>query len=124
MQKTSKGFAEALREESEIYVKRILQLYALMSEQEKEEARLTGYVSEEAVKSYKQFDDFPNALKAKHIMAMYGVSLAKAYQLLNHHGCPKNPRLGKNCTPKMEFIAWMESESGTHGELLKGGAYE
>ena len=124
MQKTSKGFAEALREESEIYVKRILQLYELMTEQEKEEARLTGYVPEEAVKSYNQFSDYPNVLRPKQIAAMLGIPLSKAYEYVHNHDCPKSPRLKKTEAFKEAFLEWIFSDSATHGELLKGGAYE
>ena len=124
MSKTSKGFAEALREETELYQKRILQLYALMSEQEKEEARLTGYVPEEAVKSYNQFSDYPNILRPKQIAAMLGIPYSKAIQYVHHHDCPKSPRLAKTEVFKDAFLEWIFSDSATHGELLKGGAYE
>ena len=123
-EKQLKAFKEALRGDYEIFINRAVQLLELMNEQEKEEARLTGYVPEEAVKSYNQFSDYPNVLTPKQISAMLGVPLSKAYELVHHHECPKNPRLKKTQVFKADFLAWFFSDSATHGELLKGGAYE
>ena len=99
----------------------VIVTYEAMEPEEEEEIRMEGYVHEEAVKTYKQFEDFPRVLSAKHLVAMFGITPAKAYQLLNHHGCPKNPILGKNKTDKIEFLKWIEENNMTHGELL---AYE
>ena len=123
-EKAIKAFKDALREEHELFIKRAVQLFELMNEQEKEEARFTGYVPEEAVKSYNQFDDFPNVLTPKQIAAMLGVTLSKAYELVHHHECPKNPRLKKTQVLKADFLTWFFADSATHGELVKGGAYE
>ena len=123
-EKQLKAFKEALREEHELFIKRAVQLFELMNEQEKEEARLTGYVPEEAVKSYNQFEDYPNVLRPKQIAAMLGIPYSKAIQLVHNHDCPKSPRLAKTEVFKEPFLKWIFGDSATHGELLKGGAYE
>ena len=123
-EKAIKAFIEAGREESELFLKRMAQLFLAMNEAEKEDARLTGYVPEEAVKSYNQFEDFPNVLRPKQIAAMLGIPLSKAYEYVHHHDCPKSPRLKKTEVFKEPFLKWIFGDSATHGELLKGGAYE
>ena len=106
---------------TEQITKAVLLAVSSMGDDEKEELKMADYVHEEAVKEYKQFEDFPRVISAKHIVAMYGITPAKAYQLLNHHDCPKNPILGKHKADKIEFVKWIEDNNMTHGELL---AYE
>ena len=41
-----------------------------------------------AVKTFKQYEDFPEMLRAEHIQAILDISKAKAYEVLNCVKCP------------------------------------
>ena len=68
-------------------------------------------------REFPNVEAYPEALTAKMIQKLLGVSIAKAYQLMKHHKCPHNPLLGKNKVPKTEFLEWVKSQYTTFGLL-------
>ena len=123
-EKQLKTLEESLRLEADVFIKRTLQVVKAMAAAEKEETGPKGHAPETSAGSHNQFDNFPNVLTPKQIAAMLGVPLSKAYELVHHHECPKNPRLKKTQVFKADFLAWFFADSATHGELLKGGVYD
>ena len=106
---------------TEQITKAVLFAVSSMGDDEKEELKMADYVHGEAVKEFKQFEDYPRVLTPKLVAAMLGITSAKAYQLMHHHECPKNPLLGKLRVEKTAFLKWITENNMTHKELL---AYE
>ena len=49
---------------------------------------ITDSITDIAVKAFKQYEDFPEMLRAQHIGAILDISVTKAYEVLHSDKCP------------------------------------
>jgi hypothetical protein len=84
---------------------------------EKEEMLLDGYVPADAVKSYKQTDDYPVYLDVAQTAAMLNVSKSKAYELFRSKNFPQVTwGKTKRMVDKADLIKYLKERRG--GYLL------
>ena len=68
--------------------KAVIMALDAMEPEEEQEARYEGYVPVEAVKSYKQQEDFPEYLDVQEVAALLNVNKSKVYELFRSKNFP------------------------------------
>lgn len=57
---------------------------------------------------YKNYEELPLMLNAKHIGELFGISLSSAYELMREEGFPCIRIGSRQVVPKDKLIAWID----------------
>ena len=86
----------------------------LKPEEVQEAEEFEGFIPEGSVKEYKDVENYPPILQAKHIKEFLGVSEAFAYEVLNSANCP-TIRMGKRMVvAKESFLRFLAESEGSN----------
>ena len=84
----------------------------LKPEEIHEVEQFDGYIPEGSVKEYKDIENYPPILQAKHIKEFLGISEAFAYEVLNSSNCP-TIRMGKRMVVARDsFVRFLQQSEG------------
>jgi len=84
----------------------------LKPEEVQEVEAFDGFIPEGSVKEYKDIENYPPIMQAKHIKEYLGVSEAFAYEVLNSANCP-TIRMGKRMVvAKESFLRFLAESEG------------
>ena len=84
----------------------------LRPEEIQEIEHFDGYIPEGTVKEYRDIENYPPILQAKHIKEFLGISEAFAYEVLNSSGCP-TIRMGKRMVVARDsFVRFLQQSEG------------
>ena len=87
----------------------------LLDDNESEEvqaARYDGYVPKEAVKSYRQRNDFPEYLNAEEVSALLTISKPKVYEMFRSKDFPVNVFGKTKRVDKTDLLEFMRENRG------------
>ena len=104
--KTSEGYS------LEDIVKSVISV--LKPEEVHEVEKFDGYIPEGTVKEYRDIENYPPILHAKHIKEYLGISDTFAYEVLNSASCP-TIRIGKRLVVSRDsFVRYLQQSEGSN----------
>ncbi|GHU76587.1 hypothetical protein FACS1894188_09330 [Clostridia bacterium] len=84
----------------------------LKPDEVREAETFDGYIPEGTIKEYKDIENYPPIMQAKHIKEFLGISEAFAYEVLNSANCP-TLRIGKRMViSKESFLRFLQESEG------------
>ena len=97
---------------TESMTKAIINVLEAVEPEEVVEARYEGYVPKEAVKSYRQRNDFPEFLDAKEVSALTRISKPKVYEMFRRPDFPINIWGKTKRVDKTALLEYMHKNMG------------